>query len=156
MEEVVRRTGLTPRTIRYYEELGLLVPSERTSGGFRLFSEFEIKRLLRIKALQELLGFTLSEIRKTLQLEAARADLRQAYADTTDPGTRRRLMDEGVRLIETQLRLITARIARLSQLQGEYEAQLARLRTARAALQEKPAGAGGTAPASRPGKVLAR
>ncbi|TMI84946.1 MAG: MerR family DNA-binding transcriptional regulator, partial [Bacillati bacterium ANGP1] len=42
MEEVVRRTGLTPRAIRYYEELGLVRPSGRTAGGFRLFTEADI------------------------------------------------------------------------------------------------------------------
>ncbi len=141
MEEVVRRTGLTPRTIRYYEELGLLAVPERTRGGFRLFSESDISRVLRIKELQELLGFSLSEIRETLRLEAARADLRQAYAETTDPDARRRLIDQVIPLIEAQVRLITERIARLSKLREEYHAQLARVRAMRAAPPDVPAGA---------------
>src|SRR5215467_15387399 len=74
MEEVVKRTGLTPRAIRYYEELGLLRPSGRTAGGFRLFTEDDIAQLLRINELQTLLGFSLAEIKQTLRVDAMRAE----------------------------------------------------------------------------------
>ena len=79
MEEVVKRTELTPRAIRYYEELGLLHLSGRTAGGFRLFTEADIAQLLRINELQTLLGFSLAEIKQTLQVDARRAEVREAY-----------------------------------------------------------------------------
>lgn len=63
--EVVARTGLSHRTIRYYEEMGLLAPSARTEGGFRLYDEAGIERLLLIKPMKPL-GFTIEQIRQLL------------------------------------------------------------------------------------------
>src|SRR5437660_6702189 len=64
--EVAAQLGVSPRTLRYYEELGLLRPSSKTAGGARRYSEAEVERLLRIRDLQELLGFNLEEIRVVL------------------------------------------------------------------------------------------
>lgn len=52
--QVAERTGLSVRTIRYYEEVGLAVPSERSSGGFRLYSESDIARLELIRQMKPL------------------------------------------------------------------------------------------------------
>ncbi len=136
MEDVVRRTGLTPRAIRYYEEMGLLNPPERTAGGFRLFTETEIAQLTRIKELQTLLGFSLAEIKETLHIDAARAELRQAYHQTTDPAARRRIVGQGIALVQAQLRVIDERTARLATLREEYQELLGRLRTVREELDE--------------------
>ncbi len=141
MEDVVRRTGLTPRAVRYYEEMGLLAPCGRTAGGFRLFTEAEITQLMRIKELQTLLGFSLAEIKETLHVDAVRAELRQAYAKATDPATRRRLVEQGTELVQSQLRIIDERMARLAKLREEYGERLARLETLR-----KQLAAGRTAP----------
>jgi len=59
--ELAKRVGVTPRTIRYYESLGLLGPSEREGGGFRYYTEVELGRLQKIGALKEL-GLSLEEI----------------------------------------------------------------------------------------------
>lgn len=142
MEEVVRRTGLTPRAIRYYEEMGLLSPSGRTAGGFRLFTEDEIAQLVRVKELQTLLGFSLAEIKETLHADAVRAGLRQAYARTTDPAARRALVEQGIGLIQSQVRIIEERMARLARLRDEYQERLARLR----ALREQAAAEQGETP----------
>ncbi|WP_376714666.1 MerR family transcriptional regulator [Janibacter limosus] len=64
--EVVERTGLSHRTIRYYEEMGLISPSARTDGGFRLYEEADIKRLLLIKPMKPL-GFTVEEMGQLLE-----------------------------------------------------------------------------------------
>lgn len=60
--EVVARTGLSHRTLRYYEEMGLLTPSSRTDGGFRLYDDADIERLLLIKPMKPL-GFSIEEMR---------------------------------------------------------------------------------------------
>ena len=62
IEQVAARTGLTKRTLRYYEEIGLLPPPTRTEGGYRLYSEADVQQLERIKRLKDLLGFSLAEI----------------------------------------------------------------------------------------------
>lgn len=69
--EVTERVGLSLRTVRYYEEVGLVVPSDRTAGGFRLYTESEIERLIMAKELKPL-GFSLDELREMLDLIEAR------------------------------------------------------------------------------------
>lgn len=138
MEDVVRRTGLTPRAIRYYEEMGLLSPLGRTAGGFRLFSEAEIARLLRIKELQTLLGFSLAEIKETLHVDAVRAELRQAYAQATDTERRREVIDQGMKLVLSQMRIIDERMSRLAKLREDLQERLSRLRAFREQPPEDP------------------
>ncbi len=75
--EVAERLSLSLRTIRYYEEEGLVTPSERTEGGFRLYSEDDIARLELVKRMKPL-GFSMSEMR---QLLAARDELAAGGAD---------------------------------------------------------------------------
>jgi DNA-binding transcriptional MerR regulator len=132
MEDVVKRTGLTPRAIRYYEEVGLLAAQSRTAGGFRLFTEADVALLQRIKELQTLLGFSLAEIKESLHVDAVRAELREAYAQATDPQTRLGVLDRGETLVQSQIGLIDERVGRLMQLRSEYAERLARLRTVRA------------------------
>ncbi len=61
--EVVRRTGVTHRTLRWYEEKGLIKRLQRLQGGFRLYSEDDVRRVELIKKLQTLLGFAVPAAR---------------------------------------------------------------------------------------------
>ncbi|MQA84305.1 MAG: MerR family transcriptional regulator [Streptosporangiales bacterium] len=72
--EVAERTGLSLRTIRYYEEVGLVAPSSRTQGGFRLYTEQDVERLLVIKRMKPL-EFSLGEMRELLSTLDQLADL---------------------------------------------------------------------------------
>lgn len=63
--EVSRRTGLTPRTLRHYDDLGLLVPSGRTLGDYRIYDEDDLLRLLQIQNLKAI-GLGLAEIAEAL------------------------------------------------------------------------------------------
>lgn len=65
--EVAERTGLSLRTIRYYGEVGLVEPSARSRGGFRLYTESDVERLLLIKRMKPL-DFSLEETRDLLGL----------------------------------------------------------------------------------------
>ncbi len=77
--ELAERTGLSLRTIRHYDEVGLLPASTRTEGGFRVFTETDFDRLMHIKAMKPL-GFSLEEITELLSVveepaaEAQRAE----------------------------------------------------------------------------------
>jgi DNA-binding transcriptional MerR regulator len=64
--DVAKETGLSLRTIRYYEELGLLRPKSRTAGHFRLYAESDIVRLQAIQTLKEL-GYTLKDIQAVMR-----------------------------------------------------------------------------------------
>jgi MerR family transcriptional regulator, copper efflux regulator len=70
--QVAERTGLSLRTIRFYEENGLVVPTARSDGGFRLYSDDDVARLEVIKRMKPL-GFTLEEMQQLLTLLAALA-----------------------------------------------------------------------------------
>ncbi len=67
--QVAGRTGLSLRTIRFYEETGLVRPTSRTEGGFRLYSEDDVARLEIIKRMKPL-GFSLEEMQDLLALLA--------------------------------------------------------------------------------------
>ncbi|HWS33201.1 MAG TPA: MerR family transcriptional regulator [Actinoplanes sp.] len=81
--EAAERVGLSIRTIRHYEEAGLIVPSARSDGGFRLYTDPDLDRLRVVKRMKPL-GFTLDEMRDLLDI------LDQLTADT---GDRAALMD---------------------------------------------------------------
>ncbi|MGI5498818.1 MerR family transcriptional regulator [Lentzea sp. CA-135723] len=80
--EVAERIGLSLRTIRYYEEVGLVVPSARSQGGFRLYTEPDVQRLGVIMRMKPL-GFQLDEMRELLELLDALAE------DSSDEHLRR-------------------------------------------------------------------
>jgi len=70
---VAERTELSIRTLRHYEEVGLVIPSARTSGGFRLYTEHDVVRLRTIRRMKPL-GFTLEEMRQLLSSLETLAD----------------------------------------------------------------------------------
>lgn len=76
--EVAEQTSLSLRTIRYYEEMGLVTPSARTSGGFRLYSDTDVARLRLIRRMKPL-DFSLEEMGEVLGVLDA--------LDATDPAT---------------------------------------------------------------------
>ncbi|MCC9738469.1 MerR family transcriptional regulator [Streptomyces sp. MNU89] len=65
--EVSERTGLSLRTIRHYEEVGVVAPSERSLGGFRLYTEAEVRRLALVRRMRPL-GFCLEDVRALLNV----------------------------------------------------------------------------------------
>ncbi len=65
--EVADCVGMSLRTVRYWEEIGLVTPSTRSSGGYRLYSDADLHRLLMAKAMKPL-GLTLEEMRELLEL----------------------------------------------------------------------------------------
>ena len=88
--EVAQRVGVTPRTIRYYEELGLLGSgSEREKGSHRTYAETDVARLQELIRLRDLLGLTLEELVELAEAEEARAALRGRWAE--DPSDEERL-----------------------------------------------------------------
>src|SRR5438105_15567303 len=88
IEQVATRTGLTKRTLRYYEEVGLLPPTDRTEGNYRRYTESDIQRLERIKKLRDLLGFSLTDIREILEAEDERGQIKVAYQHETEDGAK--------------------------------------------------------------------
>ncbi len=137
IDQVAARTSLTKRTLRYYEEIGLLEPSTRTEGGYRLYSEADIELLERIKRLRDLLGFSLAEIREIAEAEEQREQVRAAWQRETDPQTRMAWLDRSEESTRHQLRLIEEKLAGLQEMQANLLARLERVQVRRAELSEQ-------------------
>jgi MerR family transcriptional regulator, repressor of the yfmOP operon len=119
--DVARLAGTTPRTIRYYEEIGLLpeLPA-RPSGQHRIYTHAEVERLREVMRLKDLLGVSLEELRTLLTAEEARAEVRaQLRRGDVDPDRRRELLDEALGHIDRQLALVRHRASELAKLEHE-------------------------------------
>ncbi|HEX4436961.1 MAG TPA: MerR family transcriptional regulator [Solirubrobacteraceae bacterium] len=128
--DLAKLAETTPRTIRYYEEVGLLPEAaERPSGQHRLYSRAEVERLREVMRLKELLGLTLEELKTILAAEEARAEVRaQLKREDVPPARRRELLEEARGHIDRQLELVRHRAAELAKLQDELSETRKRVR----------------------------
>ena len=127
--DLARRAGTTPRTIRYYEELGLLpAAAERDAGRHRTYSEDDVERLEQLLRMKDLLGLTLEELRGVVEAEDARSALREEWRHgTPSPERREEILTEALAHIGHQLALVQRRRDKLDALQVELEAKRAQL-----------------------------
>jgi DNA-binding transcriptional MerR regulator len=128
--DVAKLAGTTPRTIRYYEELGLLpeVPA-RPSGQHRLYTEAEVERLREVMRLKHLLGVSLEELKTLLTAEEARAAVRaELNRDDVDRARRRELLSESLGHLDRQLELVENRARELARLKEELSQTRRRVR----------------------------
>lgn len=113
--ELAERAGVTPRTIRYYENLGLLEPGDREGQGFRYYSELELARLRKIDSLKSL-GLSLEEIGQVIGLYFA------------DPSSlllgKQRLLE----ILEAHLRETDEKLGALQQFRADLQATIAATR----------------------------
>ena len=120
--ELAELTGTTPRTIRYYEEIGLLDgTTERIQGKHRCYTQADVERVSEIIRLRDLLGLSLEQLSQLLDAESARAHLRREYHQTEAPAERRRILEQALEHIGTQLVLVQGRLDELQQLARELE-----------------------------------
>jgi DNA-binding transcriptional MerR regulator len=138
--DVARLVGTTPRTIRYYEELGLLPEAPaRPSGQHRIYSDAEVERLREVMRLKSLLGVSLEELRTLLTAEEARAEVRaQLRRDDVDAERRRELLDEALGHIDRQLALVRHRSEELAKLEHELSETRKRVRRKLRELEPQP------------------
>lgn len=112
--EIAERTGLSLRTLRHYDEIGLLQPSGRTDGGFRLYTEDDLARLMVIRRMKPL-GYSLAEMQEALIV----IDAQQSGAGQDPPGAgltalleqareRRRHLQEQVEMADEFISLLTS------------------------------------------------
>jgi DNA-binding transcriptional MerR regulator len=120
--ELADMAGTTPRTIRYYEEIGLLGGGiDRAQGKHRAYTDADVQRVREIIRLRDLLGLSLDQLRELLEAESARAHLRAELQQTEAPAERRRILEELGPHIDTQLKLVRSRLSELSDLAAELE-----------------------------------
>jgi DNA-binding transcriptional MerR regulator len=125
---VGREVGLTPRAIRYYEEMGLLRPAVRVKGADRLFDASDRQRLHEIKRLREVIGFSLAEIAEILDTDTIREHLRSRFQATSDPTIRVQVLREAIVLGERRLGIVERKLGQVEALRLEEQARLDRIR----------------------------
>ncbi len=140
INEVAAETGLTTRTIRYYEEVGLLEPAARSDGDYRLYDASDLDRLQFIRSLRDDAGFSLAQIGQLLEDEAARVRNRERLRGAVDPVERRIYLDEAKERVDRQIALLEAKAARLASMIDEAQARLGRIQAGLAELDatERP------------------
>jgi DNA-binding transcriptional MerR regulator len=121
--EVAERTGLTPRTIRYYEEIGLLLEPTRRKGEHRAYDDGDVERLSQLTRLRDLLNISLEELKQLVEAEEARAAIRKQFRASGSDAERLRLLDAALPHVDTQLELVRNRLEELHRLEAELAAK---------------------------------
>jgi DNA-binding transcriptional MerR regulator len=150
--EVAELVGTTPRTIRYYEEVGLLAPPpEHEKGRHRTYDEADVRRLQELIRLRDLLGVSLEELGRLVEAEEARAVLRERWQHTAGEADRRAILEQALGHVTEQLALVRSRRAALDGLEAELDDKLERI-TARLRELDRLTSTGGS-PRGRRGPV---
>lgn len=120
--ELAKQAGVTVRTLRYYEELGLLSPTELTSGGFRLYTDNDLRRLVVIKRFKDL-GFSLEEID-------------ELFKGTEIGESKKQKIDSSYSLLQKQLEQINKKITELENSKNSISTAIEALETCKSCSQE--------------------
>ena len=124
-----QRLGVSERALRYYQQIGLIVPAGTTPGGLRRYSPSDLARVERIVELKTLLGLNLDEIALVLRNEDRIAQIRLTYHDErTSEDERRRLIRECLALQEDLRGTVEAKRAALETFLADLDARIARAR----------------------------
>ncbi len=122
--EVAERTGVTQRTLRFYEEKGLLKPPSRLEGGFRLYSEDDVRRVEQIKRLQTLLGISLADIKDMVEAQEVKHQIKATYRKDAEISDRRAKLLKVKEVTEGQVALIDQKLAALGEMRESLQQQL--------------------------------
>lgn len=128
IQAVADEVGLTPRSIRYYEEIGLMKPAARSDGAYRLYDADDVARLQFIKALRDETGFSLAEIGQLLEDETERQSIGARFRASKDVAERRELLNDGIARIDRQVATLRGKIERINDMIAAAEARRAHLR----------------------------
>jgi len=121
--------AVTPRTLRYYEELGLLRPSAHSVRGARRYSDADLARIARIRELQQLMGFNLDEIGQILAAEDSLERIRDEYRGGKPTSRRRReLLSEAIEINDQLRERVRQKVSRIAGFLEELDAKAVRYR----------------------------
>jgi DNA-binding transcriptional MerR regulator len=140
IQEVAAATGLTPRSIRYYEEMGLLRPAARSRGAYRLYDASDVERLRFIRELRDDAGFSLAEIGVLLEDEDVRIRDRERFGATADSAEQRAIVRDLIARADRQIATLEAKADRLRSMIQEAGARQEHLLAHLAELEGRGAG----------------
>ncbi|WP_339321596.1 MerR family transcriptional regulator [Paenibacillus sp. FSL W8-0194] len=121
IDDVARECGLTKRTIRYYEELGVFPPPDRSEGGIRIYTREHIDYLKKIVVAKEILGFSLQELVHYLSVSDAYKKHHKSYLDTNDRKEQKSKLAHMQQSLDRQIELIRNKIEKMKAMQTELE-----------------------------------
>jgi DNA-binding transcriptional MerR regulator len=122
--EVAERTGVTQRTLRFYEEKGLLRTPTRMDGGFRLYSEDDVKRVEKIRKLQDLLGISLADIKDMVDAEEVLRELRAQYRPEAELPEKRRQLEKAREVTRAQHGIVQQKVGQMREMESQLEERL--------------------------------
>ena len=121
IEEVTKQTGLTKRTLRYYEEIGLIHPPERSEGNIRLYTDEDVERIKKIVEAKEVLGITLQEMQYFLSLKE-----RMEQRKNSDNPRDREVIQEIANMLANQIETLDKKMLQMKRVKEELEHSLER------------------------------
>jgi len=119
--EVAERTRVTQRTLRFYEEKGLLNPPGRMDGGFRLYSDEDVKRVEHVRQLQDLLGVTLAEIKDMVEAQDVLRDLRAKHRPEAALTEKRRQLEKAIEAVQSQYAIVKHKTEQMEEMKGQLQ-----------------------------------
>ena len=122
--EVAQRTGVTQRTLRFYEEKGLLRPPSRMDGGFRLYSEDDVKRVEHIRRLQDLLGISLADIKDMVDADEVLRELRSQYRPEAAIAEKRKQLEKATSVTEAQFVIVKQKTEQMREMETQLTERL--------------------------------
>jgi DNA-binding transcriptional MerR regulator len=130
--DVADETGMTPRTIRYYEEVGLVEPAAHVTGANRRYDQEDVERLRLIKRLREVVGLSLAEVKTFLEMESERRALSREYHATSDRARHLELLDRFEPILTRRVELLERKLHSVQELLDEERGRLERVHALRA------------------------
>lgn len=136
--KVAEAIGVSERTLRYYEEVGLIVPGGHSPGGYRRYTAEDIARVVHIRELQAVMGYSLEEIQAILGARDRLAAIQAAWRSGQDRAEQERLLAEAIATQEAFRARVLAKLQRLQRILEELDATSARYARAAEELSRSP------------------
>lgn len=131
-------TGLTKRSLRYYEEVNLLVPEERSEGRYRLYSDADVAKLRHIVALRDALGYTLDEIKEVLAAEEELARIRTVLPAVTDAPAQIAACERALTILQREEERAARKLEQIAAVRQRYQERIQRTKQRLAELRAEP------------------
>jgi DNA-binding transcriptional MerR regulator len=138
IDEVSAMTGLTKRSLRYYEEVNLLVPEERSEGGYRLYSDADVAKLRHIVALRDALGYTLDEIKEVLAAEEELARIRTVLPVVADATAQIAACERALTILQREEERAARKLDQIAAVRQRYQERIQRTKQRLAELRAEP------------------
>lgn len=128
--------GVSERTVRYYEEVGLLTPTAHSPGGCRRYGTDDVARVSHIRELQEVMGYSLEEIQRILAARDRLASIRTEWQGAAERDEQVALLGEAMSTLEEFRRRVRAKADRLQRILAELDATAERYQAVAEELRE--------------------